>query len=106
MSTKETTTGTVNAKPRYPINEITLKRSKIKVGVPEDWHVQDTIAAQRYGKGDSGKTNLALVQRTCLFDGAKWTITDIEEKVSGKDWIQLQGELFGDDEDEDDAGNA
>jgi len=87
---------------KYKTREITLPRSKIVVSVPEDWHVSDTNASQRYGKGDVPRTNLALAQRVCLFNGAKWTIEDIEEKISGRDWLKLIGELYTD---EDDAKN-
>ncbi|HEY9212057.1 MAG TPA: hypothetical protein VIQ29_04290 [Ancylobacter sp.] len=83
----------------FPTHEVTLKRSKIVATIPEDWHISDTTAAQRYGKGDVSKVNLFLIQRVCLFDGQKLTFDEITDKIKGKDFIQLQGELFGDDED-------
>lgn len=89
----------INTTPRYPSRTIALSRSKISVSIPQDWHISDTMAAQRYGKGDPVKTNLALIQRVCLFDGARLSVDQIEEKISGKDWLQLLGEFFSDDED-------
>lgn len=88
-----------------------LTRSGIVVTIPDDWTVADTQASQRYGKGDVPKTNVALVQRVCLFDSEKWTINDIQTRIGGKDYNELMGELYGgEDEDEsgegDEAGNA
>lgn len=84
----------------FPVRNHTLSRSKIVVGIPSDWLVSDTQAAQRYGKGDPVKTNLALVQRVCTFDGAKWPIADIQSKLTGKDYTELLGEVFGDDDED------
>lgn len=84
--------------------DLTLNRSGIVVTIPDDWTVTDSLAAQRAGRGDPTRINLALIQRVVRFNGEQWTITDIEQRVSGKDFIQLQGELFADD-DGDDAGN-
>ena len=91
----------------------TLTRSGIVVTIPDDWTVADTQYAQRHGKGDGPKTNMALIQRTCRFSGETWTLGDIEEKLGGKDYMELLGELFGGDDDAadgegsgDDAGNA
>lgn len=92
--------GKVNVKPKYAARDITLKRSKVVVTVPEDWHVQDSQAAQRFAKGDASLVTLALIQRVCKFDGETWPIDQIEEDISGKDWLQLQGEFYGDEEDE------
>ncbi|MCJ8142970.1 hypothetical protein MKI84_08575 [Ancylobacter sp. A5.8] len=90
----------------FPTRKHTLTRSKIEVTIPEDWHVSDTQAAQRYGKGDVPKTQMALIQRVCRFNGETWTAADIAEKITGKDYNELIGELYGDDDDEDEAGNA
>lgn len=81
-----------------------LSRSGIVVTLPEDWTVADTQASQRYGKGDAPKTNLALIQRTCLFNGEKWTIDDIQTRLGGRDYMELMGEFYG--EDEDSAGES
>lgn len=91
----------------YPTRNHTLSRSKVVVTIPEDWHVSDTQAAQRYGKGDPIKTNDALVQRVCLFNGTKWTIDDIKTKITGRDYSELMGELHsGPDDDDAASGEA
>ena len=111
MDTVSTTDATESLKVNgFSTREITLPRSKIKVAVPEDFLVSDTSAAQRYGKGDMVKVNLALFQRTCLFNGEKWRIDQISEAIKGRDWLYLCSEFYddgGDDADaEGDAGNA
>lgn len=105
MSKSETDTAkaAVTVTPKYPAREFTLKHCGVVVTIPDDWHVSDTNAAQRYGSGDIGKINLMLAHRVCLFNGQKWSISDIMEKISGKDWLTLQGQLFGGDDDEEDA---
>lgn len=80
----------------FPTREHTLPRSKIVVTIPSDWLVSDTQASQRYGKGDVVKTQISLVQRVCLFNGEKWSISDIEAKITGKDYTELLGEVYGD----------
>ncbi|MDR6952680.1 hypothetical protein J2X65_002039 [Ancylobacter sp. 3268] len=84
--------------------DITLKRSKVVVSIPDDWNVADSTAAQKYAKGDGPKFQLALMQRVCRFNGETWTLADIQERIKGKDYLQLTGEFFGD-EDEEEAGN-
>lgn len=97
----KTTSKSVSITPRFAVREITLTRCGVKVTLPEDWTVEDSMKAQRYGKGDPTKTTLALMQAVCRFDGEKWTITDMMEKISGKDFIELQGAFYSDaDEDE------
>lgn len=86
----------------FPSRDITLTKSGIVVTIPADWLVSDSMAAQRAGKGDASRTNLALIQRVCRFNGEQLTMTDIEERLTGKDWLQLQGEFFGDE----DEGNG
>lgn len=93
----------------FATRAVILPRSKIKVHIPEDFHVSDTSAAQRYGKGDMVKTNLALFQRTCRFsDGEAWTIDQIRDAIKGRDWLFLCNEFYDDGtgDDEDAAGNA
>ncbi|MFG1409514.1 hypothetical protein V5G24_00240 [Xanthobacter sp. VTT E-85241] len=89
---------------------VTLPRSKIKVHIPEDFHVADTSAAQRYGKGDMVKVNLSLFQRTCRFNGGEvWRIDQISEAIKGRDWLFLCNEFYddgSDDEAGDEVGNA
>lgn len=88
----------VTVKPKFATRDVALKRSGVTVSIPEDWHMSDTQAAQRYGAGDSAKTNMALIQRVCLFNGEKWKIADMQDRITGKDWMQLLGEIYGDDD--------
>ena len=94
----------------FATRAIILPRSKIKVHIPEDFQVADTSAAQRYGKGDMVKVNLALFQRTCRFGegGATWRIDQIQEAVKGRDWLHLCNEFYDDGSDDagDDEGNG
>lgn len=90
-------------KPAITYRNVTLSRSRVVTSIPSDWEVADTLAAQRHGKGDPSLTNLALIQRTVKFGGEHWTITDIEQRLTGRDILQLQSEFFGD---EDAAGNG
>lgn len=87
---------------------VTLKRSKIKVAFDQDFPSSDVIAAQKAAGKDSSTFPLYLAQRVCTFDGAKLTLGQINEKVRGKDYLQLVGELLSDGDDADtgdDAGN-
>ena len=43
---------------------------------------------------------LALIQRVCLFNGERWTIGQIEEAINGRDYFQLLGEFFGNEEED------
>ncbi|CAA0086888.1 Uncharacterised protein [Starkeya nomas] len=90
----------------FPTRLHTLSRSKVVVTIPADWHVSDTQASQRYGKGDVVKTQAALLQRVCLFNGEKWPIDDIQTKITGKDYTELLGELYSDEEAEGAEGNG
>lgn len=89
----------IKVKPEFPTRDITLERSKITVTIPEDWHISDAQAAQRASKGDGSRMQLLLMQRVCLFNFERWTLTEIEEKIKGKDFMQLLGEFYSDDED-------
>lgn len=95
----------VNLTPNFPTRELVLKRSGVTVTIPKDWTTRDTQEAQRYGAGDPAKINMALVQRVCRFDGKAWTMSDIQDRITGRDYMALLAELYSDD-DEDDEGNA
>jgi len=82
---------------------IILKRSKITVIFDEDFAVADTIAAQKACGKNSSLFVLYLAQRIATFDGARLTMSEINERVGGKDYLQLAGEMLGDDKD--DEGN-
>lgn len=93
-------TVTLKAQSKYPTKEVFLKRSSVTVTIPQDWTVEDTMKSQAYGKGDPIKTTMALIQNLCRFNGEKWTITDIRDKITGRDFTLIQGEMYSDDEDE------
>lgn len=95
----------IKSKPEFATRDVILQRSKIKVTIPEDWHISDTQAAQRLAAGKAGMMQLTLIQRVCLFNGEHWTVGQIEDAINGRDYLQLMGDFFGD-EDEEEAGNA
>jgi len=92
----------------YPAREITLERSGIKVSVPDDWAISDTVAAQRAAGKNAEKFQLYLMQRVCRFNGRRQSMDWIEDNIGGKDGLQLAGALFGDQEAgaDSDADNA
>jgi len=105
MSEENKSEGTQNAqtvklKPDFATHDVVLERSQIKVTIPEDWHISDTQAAQRIAAGKAGMMQLALIQRVCLFNGERWTIGQIEEAINGRDYFQLLGEFFGNEEED------
>jgi hypothetical protein len=107
MSKTEDQKSAVISPSKFPTRNFTLKHCGVVVTIPDNWLISDTNAAQRYGSGDIGKVNLMLAHRICLFNGEKWTISRIMDEITGKDWLILQGQLFGDaDDDEDQEKNA
>jgi hypothetical protein len=40
---------------------------------------------------------LYLAQATATFNGERWTMGQIREKIRGKDYLSLAGEMLGDD---------
>ena len=93
--------------PMRSPREITLRRSKIKVVYDEDFSTPAAIAAQKAAGKNSSMFTLYLAQRIATFDGKVLTMGDIQEKVRGKDFLQLTGEILGDgNDDEGDEGNA
>lgn len=92
-------------KPEFAARDVVLPRSKIKVTLPEDWHISDTQAAQRIAAGKPELLQLALFQRVCLFNGERWTIAQIEENINGRDYFELMGEFFGHENEEGEMGN-
>lgn len=96
-------TSKIKVKPDFATRDVVLDRSKTTVTIPEDWHISDTQAAQRIAAGKPGLMQLALMQRVCKFNGQRWTISQIEDAIGGRDYLQLLGEFFGDDEEEEDS---
>ena len=91
--------------------KITLKRSKIVVTFDEDFSSADLIGAQKAAGKESSRFPLYLAQRIAIFDGAKWTVGAIQEKVRGRDYIQLTSAMLSDEDEADDgdkdlAGNG
>jgi len=91
---------------KYPMRDVLLEKSGIRVCVPDDWDMADTTAAQRAARKQSEKFPLYLAQRVCLFDGVRQNLDWIENHIHGKDGLRLVGELLGGADDEDDEGNA
>ncbi len=82
---------------------VVLKRSKITMVYDEDFSTADVIAAQKASGKDAGLFSLYLAQRIATFDGEKFTMGEIRERVRGRDYLQLTGAILGDGED--DSGN-
>lgn len=101
--TQTQTNNNIKVKSDFATRDVALERSKITVTIPEDWHISDTQAAQRIAAGKPGLMQLALMQRVCMFNGQRWTISQIEDAINGRDYFQLLGEFFGDDEEEEDS---
>ena len=82
---------------------VILKRSKIVVVFDQDFGVPDTLAAQKASGKNSSLFSLYLAQQIATFDGKKLTMGEIREKILGKDYLQLTGEILGDDDDAEEA---
>lgn len=81
---------------------LVLKRTGIAVAFNPDFSIADTIAAQKAAGKDAGAFALYLAQRVCTFNGEVWTVGQIRERLAGRDYLQLTGELLAD---EDSEGN-
>lgn len=82
------------------LKSFTLKRSKIAVTFDPDFGVAETVAAQKASRKNSGLFVLYLAQQIATFDGKKLTVGEIREKIKGADYLQLSGEIFGEDDEE------
>ncbi len=87
---------------------VTLAESAVECQVPNFINHGVWMRAQRLAKGDVPKAQVAFIAETVRFEGEKLTITDLSELVSASDMMQLLGEIFGSDDDEDagDKGNG
>lgn len=83
---------------------VTLNESGVFCEVPKWINHGAWMRAQRVAKGDVPKAQAAFICEVVLFEGDKLTIADIGELVPAGDMLQLIGEVFG--KDEDDEGNA
>jgi hypothetical protein len=86
------------------LKTITLPRSKIVVSFDEDYSAADVIHAQKAAGKDLTKFPAYLMQRICTFDGAPLTYGDMMEKLRGRDYLDLVGQVLSNGEN-DEAGN-
>jgi hypothetical protein len=90
----------------------TLPQSGIKVQIPNFINHGKWMLAQRQAKGDVPKAQAAFILATVTFGARaeKLTMADVQEGlIDAKDMLFLIGEIFGDDDEEEDgtdAGNA
>ncbi len=85
----------------------TLPQSGVKVEIPEFINHGSWMRAQRQAKGDVPRAQAAFILGVVTFEGEKLTMADLQEGlIDAKDMLFLIGEVFGDDdEDEDGLGN-
>lgn len=90
--------------------EETLPQSGITVQIPDFINHGKWMKAQRQAKGDVPKAQAAFIVGVVQFEGEQLTLADIQEGlIDAKDMLFLIGEVFGDDDEDDeavDAGNA
>ena len=78
---------------------LVLRRSGISVTYDADYRTADAVAAQKAAREASGYLPY-LIQRICLFDGARWSVPQILDTLPGRDFNQLVAAVFADDEDQ------
>jgi hypothetical protein len=78
-----------------------LNKSGVDVLYDGDPSVAQVLAAQKASGKDSALFVLYLAQATATFNGERWTMGQIREKIRGKDYLALAAEMLGDDKDED-----
>lgn len=85
---------------------VTLDESGIACEVPKWINHGVWMKAQRVAKNDMPKAQAAFVCETVLFEGEKLTMTDLAALVPAGDVMQLIGEIFGEDDgDDEEAGD-
>lgn len=84
----------------------TLPETGIKVTWPSFQPHGLWMKAQRLAKKNPMGVADIYMALICKFDGEKVTLTDFNALVPTGDALHLLGEVMGDDEDEDDVGNA
>ena len=84
----------------------TLPQSGIKVEIPEFLNHGKWMRSQRQAKGDVPKAQAAMVMASVLFEGEQLTMADVHSGlIDAKDMLFLVGEIFGDDDDDDEAND-
>lgn len=87
---------------------ITLKASKRVAVFDPNFTTAAALSAQKAAGKATSDMPLYLMQAVVRFDGEAWTAGRIKQELPGRDYLQLVGELFGDDvgdADGDDTGN-
>jgi hypothetical protein len=75
-----------------------LKRSGITVIYDRLYSARDAMAAQKAASKDASSFVVYLAQAIATFDGKRLTAGEILEQVPGADFLQLTGELLGDED--------
>lgn len=83
----------------------TLPQSGVKVSIPRFINHGLWMKAQRQAGNDIPKAQTAFVIEAVKFEGEKLTMADVNF-IDAKDMLFLIGEIFGDDKDVDDDGEA
>lgn len=87
---------------------VTLNASKRVASFDPNFSTAAALAAQKAAGKSTGDMPLYLMQAVVRFDGESWTAGRIKQELPGRDYLQLVGELFGDDAEDaggDDTGN-
>jgi hypothetical protein len=99
-------TNTTGTKGMKSARTVVLKRSGITVVYDRLYSARDAMLAQKAAGKDTGAFVVYLAQSIATFDGKRLTAGEILDQVPGADYLQLTGEILGDDEPgEDAAGN-
>ena len=95
MSDKANTTPAMREEKSF-----VLPKSKVAVVYDADPSVSQIIAAQKAAAKETSLFVLYLAQATATFNGERWTMGEIREKIRGKDYLALAAEMLGDDKDD------
>jgi hypothetical protein len=105
MADAKTETAKTDKPMKKPVT-FRLKRSGVTVVYDRMYSAREAIAAQKAAGKDSSAFVVYLAQSIATFDGERLTAGEILERVPGADFLQLTGEILGDDEPaEGEAGN-
>ncbi len=88
------------------VNETTLPETGVKVTWPKFQPHHVWTKAQRLAKKNPFGTADIYVALLCKFNGERLTVDEFKELVPTGDALHLTGEVMGDDEFEDGAGNG
>tara|TARA_R100001369_G_scaffold50217_2_gene76939 strand:+ start:722 stop:1090 length:369 start_codon:yes stop_codon:yes gene_type:complete len=111
MSKTEAETGVIAKLKKHKASQTgtqdtTLPETGIKVTWPKFQSHGMWMKAQRLSKKNPMGVADIYMALICKFDGESMTLTDFNDLVPTGDALHLLGEVMGEDEDEDDAGNA